>query len=282
MFLVKKAKLTDLAVIRSAISGINCERHNFYSEPAKNVIFHLIKRSCYIILKNGVIQGVLILRSTKKEVLYYPCLDKGISFPSLLLVLRKHLKLTGYQLLLNYKNIDIDTVKEYFGVKIISNFKYMYLKLNKNTDFSKLDNSEFRVRKAVLIDDKGTRVLLQNKIFSEVHGRKALTIDEVLNEEKDPKFIKDLCFILEINGAPAGYGQILNIDEGHVLVNFGIIPEYRGKGYSKIFLEGVISHCINYGIEELYLSVDNSNVKALGLYKKMGFVQLHNSAVIGI
>jgi ribosomal protein S18 acetylase RimI-like enzyme len=282
MFLVRKARITDLNIIRCAISGVNCDRHNFYSDPIKNVILHMIRRSCYIILKRGIVHGVVILKDTSKEVLYYPCLEKGISFPSLLFVLRKNLKLTGYQLLLNYKNIDIRTVKEYFRIKLLSDFKYMYLRLGKSLSFERINNMEYKVRKAILDVDEGIRVILQNGIFSEVRGRKELTIDEVLNEEKDPKFISDLCFILEINNDPAGYGQILCIEGRNVLVNFGIIPEYRGKGYSKIFLEDIISHCISYGVEELYLSVDNSNVKALGLYKSMGFDQLHNIASIEI
>jgi GNAT superfamily N-acetyltransferase len=282
MYLVRKAKVADLAIIKKAMYGIDNEKHNFYSDPVKSVFLHLIRRNCYLLIKKGITQGVIISKTSSKEVFYYPYLNREISFPSLLLVLKKNLNLRGFRLLLNYKNIDINTVKEYFGINVISNFKYMYLKLDQSINLTKQDNTNFnfKIRRAILNVDEGVRVVLQNRIFGDVRGRKELTLDEVSNEAKDSKFIKDLCFILEIDNVPSGYGQILLINGRYILVNFGIIPEYRGMGYSYIFIEEIISKCISYGIEELFLSVDNINKKALGLYKNVGFQQINNTAVI--
>ena len=55
------------------------------------------------------------------------------------------------------------------------------------------------------------------------------------------------------------------------MVNFGIIPSYRGNGYSKSLLYKLCSLAQKFNANELYLKVDVNNKVAIDLYRKFGF-----------
>ena len=96
--------------------------------------------------------------------------------------------------------------------------------------------------------------MLQNVIFGNIEGRRDLTIQEVLFEEKKQGFLADMCYILEINKIPSGYGQIVALEKGYSLVNFGITSQFRGFGYGYYFLSYILEECRLSGIKDLYLS----------------------------
>ena len=56
-----------------------------------------------------------------------------------------------------------------------------------------------------------------------------------------------------------------------MLVNFGILEEYRELGYGQILLEYMINFAYDIKLSELFIRVTDSNYKALNLYKKTGF-----------
>lgn len=58
-----------------------------------------------------------------------------------------------------------------------------------------------------------------------------------------------------------------------MLHHFGILPEFQGKGFSKILLEESLKYCKELGAQ-VKLEVHSQNIKALGLYKKFGFKPL--------
>lgn len=57
------------------------------------------------------------------------------------------------------------------------------------------------------------------------------------------------------------------------LFDFGIMPEYRGKGLSRLCLLKIIEQLKREGIEELELKVRIENYKALNLYTSLGFIE---------
>ena len=65
----------------------------------------------------------------------------------------------------------------------------------------------------------------------------------------------------------------------YTIVNFGIVDKYRGKGLSKIFLKKIIDEAKKYGIDELYIRVDSNNIKAINLYKSIGFKEINKILV---
>lgn len=65
----------------------------------------------------------------------------------------------------------------------------------------------------------------------------------------------------------------------YTIVNFGIVTKYRGKGLGKIFLSKIVEAAKNYGIEDLFIRVDSTNIKALNLYKWIGFKEVNKILV---
>ncbi len=57
------------------------------------------------------------------------------------------------------------------------------------------------------------------------------------------------------------------------LHHFGILPEYQGKGFSKILLKDSLAVVKEKGFQ-VKLEVHNSNTRAANLYKKFGFKPL--------
>ena len=92
-------------------------------------------------------------------------------------------------------------------------------------------------------------------------------------------FIQDLCFFGMINNDYIGYGQIIFNRNMYTIVNFGIVTKYRGNGFSKIFLSKIVDAAKKYGIDELFIRVDSTNLKALNLYKWIGFKEVNKILV---
>jgi ribosomal protein S18 acetylase RimI-like enzyme len=58
-----------------------------------------------------------------------------------------------------------------------------------------------------------------------------------------------------------------------MLHHFGILPEYQGKGLSKILLKESLKFVRGNG-SQVKLEVHSGNLKAINLYKKFGFAHL--------
>ncbi len=70
-------------------------------------------------------------------------------------------------------------------------------------------------------------------------------------------------------------GKIRTEIYGHngTISGFGILPEYRGKGYGEQALKAAIDILCKKGITNIGLQVDAENKKAVCLYKSCGFVK---------
>jgi ribosomal protein S18 acetylase RimI-like enzyme len=66
----------------------------------------------------------------------------------------------------------------------------------------------------------------------------------------------------------------MTVDGRRVLLHhFGILPECQGRGLAKILMEKSLQFVKKTGYQ-VKLEVHSSNLKAINLYKKFGFVQL--------
>lgn len=119
-------------------------------------------------------------------------------------------------------------------------------------------------------DDMNMRVSLQNTIFFS-EKRIPLEYGDVRKEMDSQSYIPSLSLIFRKDGNPAGYGQIIKQLGYYILINFGVMPEFRGMGLSGIYLDEIILRSRDYGIENLKLEVMSDNDKALSLYKNHGF-----------
>ena len=56
-------------------------------------------------------------------------------------------------------------------------------------------------------------------------------------------------------------------------IGMGLLPAFRGKGLGLKLLESVLAHAKGNGLEKAELHVYTSNLTAIALYKKCGFVE---------
>jgi RimJ/RimL family protein N-acetyltransferase len=56
-------------------------------------------------------------------------------------------------------------------------------------------------------------------------------------------------------------------------LGMSVVPDRRGQGVGKALLQSCLDWAREFGVEKLALSVYPDNERALGLYRKMGFVE---------
>lgn len=63
------------------------------------------------------------------------------------------------------------------------------------------------------------------------------------------------------------------LDEGHIL-NVAVDPDLRGSGAGRMLVQQVLDDCRAAGASFVSLEVRESNLPAITLYRKMGFVEM--------
>lgn len=168
----------------------------------------------------------------------------------------------------------------------ISNYNSKYfnedvLKIVKDKIYEKIntkDKIKFSLKKLESGKDELLRCKLQNDIFSQVN-RRPLNLEDIFADMAQDYYLNNLCFFGMINNEYIGYGQIIFNRSMYTIVNFGIISKYRGLGLSKLLLNEIIIEAKNYGINDLYIRVDYDNIKAINLYKGIGFKEINKISI---
>lgn len=81
-----------------------------------------------------------------------------------------------------------------------------------------------------------------------------------------------LYLCVHVDNRVIGYAGMWKIyDEGHI-TNVAILDKYRGLGISKTLMYDMIDLAMMNNINRLTLEVRKSNMVAINLYKKLGFV----------
>lgn len=272
--------LKDILRVAKLLKKFNGKSYNYYSDIPALPLIYIIKKDCFYIKKANEIMGILFIDTSLMQIFYIPQSQK-LTFFQLIYMILKHFSLSNYSLNINYTGLKLNQYNKYFhSLKILKDLKTMKRRLDEIQWNEASENKLLVTRKMRINEEEAVRVKLQNLIFGNIVGREDITLNEVMDEEKSSKFQEDLCFILEENCEHLGYGQILNILGEYHLVNFGIIPEKRGEGLGEYFLSEILKKCWENGICELYLTVDNSNYAAIGLYKKHGFRDVSNEASV--
>lgn len=120
--------------------------------------------------------------------------------------------------------------------------------------------------------NENLRCELQNQIFFEI-GRRPLTVKDIIIDEMQDYFVEDWCIFLKYENNFVGYGQIIIIDSIPLIVNFGILEAYRGRGLAEELLNHLLNILYKAGYDKVRIKVDISNTGAYMLYKKMGFIR---------
>lgn len=78
-------------------------------------------------------------------------------------------------------------------------------------------------------------------------------------------------FVVEVDEQMVAYGGMWQImDELHI-TNIAVAKGSRGKGYSKVLMDGLIDYGKKYAFKHMTLEVRQSNNVAIALYEKYGF-----------
>ncbi len=89
-------------------------------------------------------------------------------------------------------------------------------------------------------------------------------------------------YILYKDAKAIGIGSIVLENYKNMLYGFGIVPEERGKSYSKFFLNKILETTIKDNKNKIYLEVDSTNQIAYSLYKTNGFSELRTISYFNI
>ncbi len=105
---------------------------------------------------------------------------------------------------------------------------------------------------------------IEAKCFSEPWSYNSFTAELKNNSAK--------YFVAKINGDIAGYIGVRNIiDEGEITM-VAVEETHRGKNIASLLFEKLIDYEKMIGTRRINLEVRESNLKALSLYKKHGFI----------
>ena len=78
----------------------------------------------------------------------------------------------------------------------------------------------------------------------------------------------------EENGKIMGYmGMWKIIDECHI-TNVAVLPEYRNRGIASMLINKMVEICKSSEIQYMTLEVRQSNLPAINLYEKFGFISV--------
>ncbi|WP_411679486.1 GNAT family N-acetyltransferase [Clostridium thailandense] len=118
--------------------------------------------------------------------------------------------------------------------------------------------------------DEAKRCQIQNEIFKD-DNRIPLNIEDIYFDQIQSYYFDRGSIFLKKDGEYIGYGQIIIEDRIPTIVNFGILKEYRGNGYSKVLLSHLLKIIKFNGFDIVKIKVKSTNVPAINLYEKLGF-----------
>lgn len=260
-----------------AYKKFNALNENLYKRYGESSLFNKIQyRSGTKILWEGLDPLMILWTETrnynaklrcliplqKEEVLLRMPLEEIM--PAFHEALPKHLDVHQFEYI---------TTDEPFNENILQRMGFMYrrglLRMARSLKDVPMNPEEIILEK-VQIEKIKDRVALQNVIFDNKY-RIPLTVTDVLLEISKKTYVPDLSFFLVEEEHFIGYGQITKQPEGFFLVNFGLVPEYRNQGKSKGFLLEILRKAREYGVDEVFLDVNEDNIRAKRLYEEMGF-----------
>jgi ribosomal-protein-alanine N-acetyltransferase len=94
---------------------------------------------------------------------------------------------------------------------------------------------------------------------------------ESLEQELDNT--KALYIVAEIDGNIVGYAGLWKIFEDGYITNIAVDSKYRRKGIGTGLIENLIKAALISGLKNFTLEVRESNIEAVLLYRKLGFIE---------
>lgn len=157
---------------------------------------------------------------------------------------------------------------EDIGFKQINGTLKMRCSLDFDYNFKMKD--DITIENLILNRDEKKRCDIQNDIFKK-DGRTPLDVEDIYFDQCQNYYFQQGCFFIKLKNFVIGYGQIIINNGIPVIVNFGIVDKFRGRGYGRLFLIFLLSKAKENNFKEIFIRVDSSNTIALNLYGTVGF-----------
>ena len=157
--------------------------------------------------------------------------------------------------------------KSISGIKFIENIEAIY-------SFSecKMTCLEWEVKE---INNESIFVKANNKNAKDIDMLNTIFFNDVSSEiilPEDEEKNNHITYLIKIQDKLIGKIKVSIEEENSVYISgFGIIPEYRGKGFGKASLVKVLNNLKSENISKVELDVEVKNKSALNLYKSCGF-----------
>lgn len=119
------------------------------------------------------------------------------------------------------------------------------------------------LRELVMPDDSGIVTEMERECFSDPWSSEMILASRRTG--------LDTWLILEEDGQAVGYCVFRVIAGEGELLRIGVRPPFRGLGYGKKLMEGVVETSRKNGAEAIALEVREHNAAARNLYKSYGF-----------
>jgi GNAT superfamily N-acetyltransferase len=118
--------------------------------------------------------------------------------------------------------------------------------------------------------DEQLRCDIQNEIFH-TPNRIPIDINDIYLDEQQSYYIDNWSIFMKKGDKYIGFGQIILENRTPLIVNFGIIKDYRNLGYGKRLLYYLLNLLNKTGYKKVKIKVDCKNKAGINLYKKIGF-----------
>ena len=122
--------------------------------------------------------------------------------------------------------------------------------------------------------DEPIWVKVLNAAHKESEDWRAITVEEMLLDEKRPNFDFDGRFIAELEGRPAGIMHA-NVDklgrDGKGFIRFGVIPEFRGRGVEQQLVETALRELKVRGMTTAQAWTESEKRDHIQLFEGLGF-----------
>ncbi|MFB3088337.1 MAG: GNAT family N-acetyltransferase [Acidiferrobacterales bacterium] len=92
---------------------------------------------------------------------------------------------------------------------------------------------------------------------------------------------KHQAFVAELNGQVVGVLVLILQDDGILLDNFAVPPEYQGQGFGRKLVEFAESEARNQGFSHLDLYTHECMAENIKMYKRLGYVNTERRTVRG-
>ncbi len=125
---------------------------------------------------------------------------------------------------------------------------------------------KYQIRKMELADIPAI-VEGEERIFSTPLGYDFLYTDLMLNPYAH-------YFVLEIDKKVQGYIGLW-IEDNAQIINFYVEKAYQGLGFGTMILDFIVKLCQMSKVKNISLEVRKSNIVAIKLYEKFGFLQVN-------